>query len=107
VSVRNRPVQNGSRTAAAGPSATALAGPVPDASATDPFSDTAGGLLLGYARVSRGDHQSLDMQLDALQQAGCHRISRDEMSGTRDDRPELGAAAGMVGPAMFLAVLAM
>jgi DNA invertase Pin-like site-specific DNA recombinase len=44
--------------------------------------------LLGYARVSTL-HQSPQMQLTALEQAGAERIWTDQMSGMRDDRPEL------------------
>src|SRR3984957_18310477 len=47
------------------------------------------GLLLGYARVSRGDDQSNTMQARALRAAGCRRIFEEEASGGRWDRPEL------------------
>ena len=46
--------------------------------------------LLGYARVSTL-HQSPDMQIKALTEAGAERIWTDRMSGARDDRPELAA----------------
>lgn len=44
---------------------------------------------VGYARVFTAD-QSVGLQVDALQQAGCHRVLTDEgVSGVRDDRPGL------------------
>lgn len=46
--------------------------------------------LLGYARVSTL-HQSPDMQIKALTEAGAERIWTERMSGARDDRPELAA----------------
>jgi len=48
-----------------------------------------GGVLLGYARVSRGDEQSNAVQAKALRAAGCRRIFEEAASGGRWDRPEL------------------
>ena len=48
-------------------------------------------MLVGYARVS-SDLQTTDGQIDALQAAGCERVSEESMSGTRVDRPQLAAA---------------
>lgn len=49
-------------------------------------------MLIGYARVSTTD-QSLDLQRDALAQAGADKIFEEKKSGrSADDRPELQAA---------------
>ena len=45
-------------------------------------------MLIGYARVSTTD-QNLTLQKDALEKAGCERIYKDELSGTKDNRPDL------------------
>src|ERR1700731_3384639 len=47
------------------------------------------GMLLGYARVSKGDEQSNAVQAKALRAAGCRRIFEEAASGGRWDRPEL------------------
>ncbi|ESX64103.1 hypothetical protein X759_32470 [Mesorhizobium sp. LSHC420B00] len=46
-------------------------------------------MLIGYARVSRGDDQSNTAQARALADAGCKRILKEEASGGRWERPEL------------------
>jgi DNA invertase Pin-like site-specific DNA recombinase len=46
-------------------------------------------LLIGYARISKGDDQSTALQLRALKDAGCERIFEEAASGGRWDRPEL------------------
>lgn len=46
-------------------------------------------LTIGYARVSKGDSQEVQAQVDALKAAGCERIYVEEASGGRWDRPEL------------------
>ncbi len=43
---------------------------------------------IGYARVSTHD-QNLELQQDALQQAGCKKIIVDRVSGTVTERPGL------------------
>jgi DNA invertase Pin-like site-specific DNA recombinase len=47
------------------------------------------GLLLGYARVSKGDEQNNTLQTKALKAAGCRRLFEEAASGGRWDRPEL------------------
>lgn len=45
-------------------------------------------MRVGYARVSTGE-QKLDLQLDALEEAGCKRIYEEKTSGAAKERPEL------------------
>ena len=47
--------------------------------------------FIGYARVSTGD-QTLDLQRDALREAGCIDIYEEEVSGARVARTVLAAA---------------
>jgi DNA invertase Pin-like site-specific DNA recombinase len=46
------------------------------------------GMQYGYARVSSVD-QNPDMQLKALQRAGCQKVFKDEASGATAKRPGL------------------
>lgn len=50
---------------------------------------------IGYARVSTVD-QDPQLQLDALDQAGCHQVFTDRVSGTARDRPHLTEALDRV-----------
>lgn len=54
-----------------------------------PFVKADKSMLLGYARVSKGDEQSNAMQGKALRAAGCRRVFEEAASGGRWDRPEL------------------
>src|SRR5919206_3895841 len=48
---------------------------------------------IGYARVSTGE-QTLDLQLDALQQSGCGKIYQETASGAKAERPVLEEVLG-------------
>jgi len=52
-------------------------------------------MLIGYARVSTDD-QNLDLQRDALHQAGCDKIYTDRQSGASADRAGLTTALEVV-----------
>jgi DNA invertase Pin-like site-specific DNA recombinase len=54
-------------------------------------------MLVGYARVSTQE-QNLDLQIIALQEAGCKKIFTEKASGGQRDRPELIAAMDYVRP---------
>lgn len=45
-------------------------------------------MIFGYARVSTKD-QNLDLQIDALRNAGCEKIYTEKISGSTKDRQEL------------------
>ncbi len=50
---------------------------------------------IGYARVST-EEQNLDLQIDALTEAGCSKIYTDKISGSQSERPELAKALDYV-----------
>jgi DNA invertase Pin-like site-specific DNA recombinase len=52
-------------------------------------------MLIGYARVSTSD-QTLDLQKDALEKAGCSRIFTDTASGAKAERTGLDDALSYV-----------
>ena len=52
-------------------------------------------MKFGYARVSTQD-QNLDLQIEALNQAGCQKIFDDKISGSRGERPGLGKLREML-----------
>lgn len=52
--------------------------------------------LIGYARVSKGDSQSVEPQRQALQDAGCQRVFDEAASGGRWDRPKLHELLGQL-----------
>ncbi len=60
-------------------------------------------MLIGYARVSTAD-QTLNLQQDALQKAGCDRIFTDTASGTKQERRGLEEALSHVRPGDTLVV---
>ena len=60
-------------------------------------------MLIGYARVSTGE-QNLDLQRDALRNAGCEHVYTDEMSGAKAERPGLTNALSFLRPGDTLVV---
>src|SRR5215510_245454 len=60
-------------------------------------------MLVGYAHVSTTE-QHLDLQQDALSQAGCGRIFIDTASGAKTERPGLAAALNFACEGDVLAV---
>src|SRR3954451_8686796 len=60
-------------------------------------------MMIGYARVSTTD-QTLDLQLDALQKAGCSKIFTDTASGAKTERKGLEEAISYVRAGDMIAV---
>ena len=48
-------------------------------------------MLIGFMRVSTGE-QTLDLQRDGLERAGCERVYDDACSGRVTERPGLAKA---------------
>ena len=61
------------------------------------------GRLIGYARVSTAE-QDLQLQLDALNKAGCVKVFEDKASGARSKRPGLDACVAALQPGNTLVV---
>ncbi len=53
-------------------------------------------MLIGYARVSKGDEQSNATQVSALTKAECEEVFEERASGGRWDRPELQRMLGQL-----------
>ena len=60
-------------------------------------------MIIGYARVSTED-QNLDLQFDALKEAGCKKIFQDKISGVKEDRDGLLQVLEIVRPGDTLVV---
>lgn len=52
-------------------------------------------MIVGYARVSTQE-QNLQMQIDALERAGCIEIFEEKITGTKRDRPALNEMLKML-----------
>jgi DNA invertase Pin-like site-specific DNA recombinase len=61
------------------------------------------GHLLGYARVSTTDQQP-QLQVDALERAGCYRVFVETATGARADRPVLEQLLDQLRPGDTLVV---
>jgi DNA invertase Pin-like site-specific DNA recombinase len=60
-------------------------------------------MLIGYARISTTD-QTLNLQMDALKQAGCTKIFTDTASGAKAERKGLDEALSFLRPGDTLVV---
>jgi DNA invertase Pin-like site-specific DNA recombinase len=60
-------------------------------------------MLIGYARVSTIE-QTLDLQQDALRQAGCEQVFTDHISSAKSERPGLNQALEFVRSGDILVV---
>src|SRR5262249_58293125 len=59
--------------------------------------------LFGYARVSTRD-QNLAAQDAELMAAGCAKVFKEKVSGTKTDRPELAKVIGRLEPGDVLVI---
>src|SRR5438552_335020 len=59
--------------------------------------------LIGYARVSTSE-QNLELQLDALKEAGCRRVFEETISGAAKARTQLRNALDFLRPGDTLVV---
>ena len=60
-------------------------------------------MLIGYARVSTIE-QNLDLQIDALKNAGCEKLYEDKISSSKQNRPGLTDALKDLRPGDTLVV---
>ena len=60
-------------------------------------------MLIGYARVSTIE-QNLDLQIDALKNAGCEKLYEDKISSSKQNRPGLTDALEDLRPGYTLVV---
>ena len=60
-------------------------------------------MKVGYARVSTNS-QNLELQIDALEKAGCEKIYRDIASGARTERPALNEMVNNLRPGDVLVI---
>ncbi len=60
-------------------------------------------MLVGYARISTPE-QSFDLQVDALEKAGCEKIFKETFSGAKTERKALNDAMAYVRPGDTLVV---
>ena len=60
-------------------------------------------MLIGYARVSTDD-QHLNLQHDALQNAGCEKVYSDQQSGATTERPGLTTVLDVLRPGDTLVI---
>ena len=58
-------------------------------------------MKIGYARVSTQE-QNLDRQIDNLTAAGCEKIYKEKITGTKADRPEFRAMLDALRPGDIL-----